>query len=38
LRNHSDNTAQNNEVSKIKVDAGDNVETDNKEVEEVTTK
>ena len=37
-RNHSDNTVQNNEVSKIKVDAGNNVETGNKELEEVTTK
>ena len=32
-KNHSDNTMQNNEVSKIKVEKENNVETDNKEVE-----
>ena len=37
-RNHSENTAQNNEVSKIKVEKENNVETDNKEAEELSTK
>ena len=37
-RNHSDNTAQNNEVSKIKLETENNVENDNKEVEELSTK
>ena len=37
-RNHSDNTAQNNEVSKIKLETENNVENDYKEVEELSTK
>ena len=37
-RNHSENTAQNNEVGKIKVETENNVETGNKEVEELRTK
>ena len=37
-RNHSENTAQNNEVSKIKVEKENNVEIDNKEAEELSTK
>ena len=37
-RNHSDNTAQNYEVSKIKVDTENNVETDNKEVKDLIAK
>ena len=37
-RNYSENNVQNNEVSKIKVEAGNNVETDNKDLEELTTK
>ena len=37
-RNHSENNTQNNELSKVKVETENNVEMDNKEVEEVTTK
>tara|TARA_Y100000816_G_scaffold272174_1_gene237373 strand:+ start:306 stop:704 length:399 start_codon:yes stop_codon:yes gene_type:complete len=37
-RNHSENSAQNNEVGKIKVETENNVETGNKEVEELRTK
>ena len=37
-RNHSENTEQKNEVSKIKVDTENDVESDNKEVEELRTK
>ena len=37
-RNHSENSVQNNEVGKIKVETENNVETGNKEVEELRTK
>ena len=37
-RTHSENTAQNNEVGKIKVETENNFENDNKEVEELRTK
>ena len=37
-RSHSENITQNNEPGKIKVETENNVETDNKEVEELTTK
>ena len=37
-RNHSENSAQNNEVGKIKVETENNVETGNKEVEVLRTK
>ena len=37
-RNHSENSVQNNEVGKIKVDTENNVETADKEVEELRTK
>ena len=37
-RNHSKNTLENNEIGKIKVETESNVETDNKEVEELRTK
>ena len=37
-RKNLSNGAQNNEVSKIKVETGNNVETDNKKIEELTTK
>ena len=37
-RNHSENSVQNNEVGKIKVDTEKNVETADKEVEELRTK
>ena len=37
-RNHSENNTQNNELSKVKVETENNVEMDNKEVEELSTK
>ena len=37
-RNHSENNTQNNELSKVKVETENNVEIDNKEVEELRTK
>ena len=37
-RNHSENNPQNNEVSKVKVETENNIETDNKEVEELSNK
>ena len=37
-RNHSENNTQNNELSKVKVETENNVEIDNKEVEELITK
>ena len=37
-KNHLENTAQNNEVGKVKVETENNVDTDNKEVEELRTK
>ena len=37
-RNHSENITQNNEPGKIKVETENNVETGNKEVEELRTK
>ena len=37
-RNHLENTAQNNEIGKIKVETENNGETDKKELEELRTK
>jgi len=37
-RNYLENTAQSNEVGKIKVEPENNIENDNKEVEELRTK
>ena len=37
-RNHSENIEQKNEVSKIKVETENKVESDNNEVEELRTK